>query len=155
MKRRSRETALLGVFEGKGRRINAIAQACWLGAVRKNVAEMTAAAGAGYLDPTHAKAAIFMFRDGLRVSRNGKAGPAAARVELGIALKQQLSAASTVVVAGFVILGEGAGKSPLGALFAQHVVLLRGKLRTPLGVGFHDFLGRIVDGLVRGSSHAY
>src|SRR5690348_5183992 len=48
-----------------------------------------------------------------------------------------------MVVAGFVIIGERTGEGTLGALFAQHVVLLWCQLRTPLGVSVRN-LGWIV-----------
>ena len=82
-----------------------------------------------------------MLFDGFGVCGQHEAGPAAAGVELGAAEEQQRSAAGAVVVAGLVVLSEGAGEGPLGILFAQDSILLGGELRAPLRLTAHDLFG--------------
>ena len=67
---------------------------------------------------------VLVLLDGLGVGGEHEAGPAAAGVELGAAQEEQRAAAGAVVVAGFVVLGEGAGE---GVQFRFHAHLLEQK----------------------------
>lgn len=58
-------------------------------------------------------------------------------------LKEERSAASAMVVAGVVVLGERAGKGPLGAFLAQHAILLRREAAAPLGIAAWDRISRV------------
>ena len=82
----------------------------------------------------------------LESAGNHEAGPAAAGVKLGAGEEQHCAAAGTVIVAGFVVLREQAGKGPFRALFAQHMVLLGRKFLAPFGIAVDDFFRRIGHG---------
>src|SRR5262249_18410460 len=73
--------------------------------------------------------------------RRPVARPARPRVELLVGAEQRLAAARAavgpLVLAVRVLPGEGS----LGALLAQHVILLRRERRPPLGIGLLDLLG--------------
>src|SRR5580698_2083554 len=71
---------------------------------------------------------------------NGRpeAGPAGARIELGIRFKQRCPAAHALVSAGLMIVPVLARECRLGAFFARDCVLLGRQLFTPLFVGFLD-----------------
>jgi len=145
---------LAGLFafsgEGERGRVDAVAQACGPGAVREDVAEMAAAAGAGDLDAAHTVTQVLVLIDGFGAGGDHEAGPAAARVELGAAHEEQRATCGAVVVAGFVIFSEEASEGALGAFFTQYVILLGREHGLPLGVAADDLLLGIGLGMTQG-----
>src|SRR5580692_2801482 len=111
-------------FEGERGGIDAVAQAGGAGAVREYVAQVAAAAGASHFNAAHAEGVVFVFGNGLRVGGDHEAWPAASGVKFRPGEEQQLATSGTVIIAGLMVLGEGAGAGALGALFAQDVILL-------------------------------
>src|SRR5687768_5559010 len=90
---------LLVRLEIEGRRIDAVAQALGTWAIRKQVTEMAAAAGAAHLGADHAVAAVLMEGHLLAIGRRREARPVAAAVELGRAVEQKLAAAGAPIAA--------------------------------------------------------
>src|SRR5215472_3414182 len=117
--------------------VHAIAQPGRLGAVVEDVAEMPAAFLAMHLGAGHKEAAVDRGLD-RPVHRLIKTRPAAAAVELAVALEQRGAAAGAVIGAGIVFLVERAGAGPLGAVLAQHLKLLRRQLPAPLVLAHRD-----------------
>src|SRR2546421_4177672 len=103
--------------------VHAITQTCRLRPVVEHVAEMAAAATAMHLGACHEQAAVAGGADGV-LQRRVEAGPAGAAVELGGGGEERQIAAGAGIGAGAVLLVEGAGAGALGAVLAQHVVLL-------------------------------
>src|SRR5262245_57915142 len=101
---------------------------------------MAAAAPAMHLRAQHAPAAVRGGADGV-VERLIEAGPASAAVELGGRGEQRQVAAGAVVHAGPILLVERAGEGALGAVLAQHIVLLGREQLLPLLVGLGDLEG--------------
>src|SRR4029079_16854935 len=123
-----------------------VAQSGRFRAILENMAEMAAATPAMHLGAAHEKAAVGRCLDRL-VERRPEARPAGAAVELGAGLEQRLTAAGAVIHAGVVLLVERAGAGALGAVLAQHAVLLGAEPVPPLLVAQRDLelaLRRIV-----------
>src|SRR5687767_925598 len=99
------------------------------------MAEMPAALGAAHLGADHAVAAVVVQGHRLARRRAGEARPAAAALELGAAVEQHRPAAGAAVAALIVIVPVDAGKGPLRAALAQHLVLLGRKALAPLVFG--------------------
>jgi hypothetical protein len=75
-----------------------------------------------------------------------KAGPAAAGLELGVALEEGVPADSAIIGAHFLRSFKGAGKGPFGPLVAGNVVYFRREYFLPLIVR-QVYLGRIGVGI--------
>src|SRR5262249_31663555 len=75
------------------------------------------------------------------LDRGGEAGPAAVRLELLARGEERLAAGGAAegapLLGGVVLAAEGR----LGALLAEHPVLIGRQLLAPLGVGLLDLLG--------------
>jgi len=69
-----RTAVLLFVLKGERGGVDAVAQASGTRAIRKDVAEMAPAAGAGDFDAAHAEGAVFMLDDGLGLGGMVKLG---------------------------------------------------------------------------------
>src|ERR1700726_4588680 len=95
------------------------------------MAEMAAAAAAMHLGAGHEKAAVGVGLDHL-FERRREARPAGAAVELRAGVEQGLAAAGAVVDPGAVLLVERARAGALGAVLAQHPVLLGRQAFAPL-----------------------
>ena len=76
--------------------------------------------------------------DGLK-----EAGPPAPGVELGFRSKQLLAAAGAAIDARSLGVSVLAGKSPLRALLAHDVILLRRQLLPPFAFRFADFFSHV------------
>src|SRR5690606_40155249 len=84
----------------------------------------------------HPVAGVGFLADVVGIKRLEIAGPAAARIELGIGCEERRSASHAAVDAGFGRVPVAAGERALGAFLARHDVFLGGQLRAPLRVGF-------------------
>jgi len=95
---------------------------------------------ADHLGANHAVAGVAFFPymawiDGIEV-----AGPATARVELGVRGEQRGVTAYAAVDAGGEGVPVATGEGGFGALAANDGVFVGTELGAPLGVGFDDFL---------------
>src|SRR5690606_27737876 len=89
----------------------------------------------------HAMGGVDFFPYVARVYRLEIAGPAAARVELGVGHEQGRPAADATINAGAIEIPVSTGERSFGSLVAGNNVFVRGKRGTPLGVRFDDFIG--------------
>src|SRR4029077_15384214 len=115
--------------------VEAVAQARRIRAVVEHVPEVTAAAGAADLGAGHSVGGVGEHLYVLGQGRLVEARPAGARLELRVGAEQRSAAPGAVVHAIFLDIPVLAGERALGALLAQHLVLLGRELVTPLGVG--------------------
>src|SRR5262249_48331909 len=117
--------------------VDAVAQVRRRRAVLEYVAEMAATAAAMHLGAVHAVAVVL---GGLDCARLGviEARPAGATVELALGAKQRLAAADTAERAGALLVVERAAARRLGAVAAQHLVLLGGEQLAPFRIGVAD-----------------
>jgi hypothetical protein len=129
--------ALLG-REHEAGRVQAVALAGGLGAVVEDVAEVPVAAGAEDLGAHHAVAVVGVLDDVLLRHGLEVAGPAGARVELGVAAEERQAAAGAGVEAVLVVVVEQAAEGGLGARPAHDLVGLVAELGLPLLVGLDD-----------------
>src|SRR5205823_6251920 len=141
--RRSAVRARLAVVEVERAAVDAVALPGRPGAVLEDVTQMPAAAAAHDLGATHEQAVVGTQLDGLGDRRLGEARPTGAGIELGVRREQRRTAAGTSVRAVLLGVPVGAGEGALGALPAQHVVLLRCQLPAPLLVALDDLLGGV------------
>src|SRR5580765_4629139 len=97
------------------------------------MAQMAAALGAVKFGPHQAMAGIAA---GFHRARQGveEAGPAGAAVELGGGVEQFVAAAGALELTGALFVIKGAGARTLGAMLAQHAMLLGGQF-TLFGLG--------------------
>src|SRR5689334_19187834 len=117
--------------------VHAIAQSGRRRPVLEDVAEMAAAVAAMHLGAHHEKAAVALgFHRA--IERRGKARPAGAAVEFGGGVEQRPAAAGAMIDAGGVFLVERAGAGALGAMLAQHAILLRREALAPFVVAERD-----------------
>src|SRR5262245_34324732 len=107
-------------LEGQANAIHAIAQAGRLGAVLKDVAEMTAAAAAMHLDALHEERIVLSGADGLSLDRLPKARPTGSALVLGCGIEQRQIATGTNERTLALLMVEGARSRRLGAMLAQH-----------------------------------
>src|SRR5262249_22474197 len=105
------------------------------GAVREDMAEVAAAFGAMDLGPRHPVAAIARGADGLVADRLGEARPAGAAVELRVGLEERLAAGGADKGAAAFFLVQRARAARLGAVLAEHLVLLRRERSAPIVIG--------------------
>jgi len=143
-------TFQLLAFKGEGGRVDAVTEASGAGTVGEDMPHVASAAGAGDFDAAHAVTSVFVLGDGMGVGRNRETWPAAARVEFGVALKEERSAAGAVVVARLAICREGSGEGAFGSLLAQDLKLLLGENRAPFGVAADDLSVRFAHESLRG-----
>src|SRR5438128_9059615 len=101
---------------------------------------MAAAATAMHLGACHEQAAVAGGADGV-LQRRVEAGPAGAAVELGGGGEEGQIAAGAGIGAGAVLLVQGAGAGALGAVLAQHVVLLGREQLLPFLLALGDLEG--------------
>ena len=93
--------------------------------------QMPVAFGAAHLDTDHAVRGVAIFCDRIGTYRLCEARPARAAV-IFVGRTEQLSPAPAAVEFAFAFLKvQRATEGPLGACFAQHMILHRGKARTP------------------------
>src|SRR5215510_9400720 len=101
---------------------------------------MSVAAAAQDLDPAHAMTGIGFGLDVLFRHRRPEAGPARARIELGLRAEQFLPAAGANVDAFLVIVPEFASESAFGPFLAHHLKLQRRQYLLPFIVGLYDLI---------------
>src|SRR5437763_1523366 len=131
-------------------RVNAIAVARRLGAVREHVPEVAAAAGARDLRATHPKSTVFMQLHGPPLDRLPETRPAGPRLELGLRAEQLSSTTGTPIHAALLRRGVRTGERALRSLVAQHLELLGRQSPAPLLFGPGKRLGsRLLLRLVR------
>src|SRR5690349_5161044 len=114
--------------------VDAVAQPGRRGAVLEHVAEVPAAPRAVHLRARHAERPVLARLDAALRDRPPVARPAGARVELLIRVEQRRAAARAAIDAVRVVIVEAAGERVLGALLAQHPVLLGRQPPAPLGL---------------------
>src|SRR6185503_9276387 len=114
--------------------IHAVAQAGRLGTVVEHVAEMAEAAPAVHFGARHEKHAVGLGLDRLR-QRLVEARPAGAALEFGVGGEQRQVAAGAGENAFAFFAIERARARALGAVLAQHGVLLGRQALAPLGIG--------------------
>ena len=85
-------------------------------------------------------ALVLMQMDGLGVCRHRKARPATPRLELGVRAEKFSTARSAAITAVSMVPVELARECGLGALLPHDVILFRGQLGAPFGIGLLDFV---------------
>src|SRR5882724_1941908 len=133
---------LLGL-EIQRRRVDAVALARRLGAVGKDVAEMSGTAGAMHLGARHEEAAVGLGLDGFLAGRLIEARPAGAGIELRRRIEHRLAAADAGIRPRLMMVPELAGEGALGAVLASHLVLLGRQLLAPLRIALFDLVLRL------------
>ena len=124
-------------------RIHAVASACRIWTIRKNVTEVGVTARADHFSSKASRTVIILGRNTLVADGPGEARPAGTRFILRLGAEQLVSATRTAVgpisLAVVVLAGEG----PLRSLLPAHLVLLGSELRPPLGLALrHLFPAR-------------
>src|ERR1700736_304874 len=99
---------------------------------------MRAAATAHHLRPLHPETPVHGVLDLTLVLGGVKAGPSAARIELGFGVEQLVTATDAQGNALVMEIPVLAGKCALGALFPSDLVLVRGEKLFPFLVGLDD-----------------
>src|SRR5205807_3323757 len=112
--------------------VYAVAQAGWLGAVVKYVAQVPAAVRARVLGPDHEVRVVGRLLDRRALRRGVEARPAAVGVELRLRLEQLGAAAGAQVRARRLRVPVLAREGALGSLLAQHVELRWGEVALPI-----------------------
>src|ERR1700744_2783270 len=118
-------------LEFERRAIHAEAQAGRLRSIREDVTQMAAAGRAQPFVARHAKTAICLCRD-RTILRLVKARPAGAALILRLRAVKRRAAAGAEEFAGALFVVQRARSGGLGAVAAQHVILLRRQLRLPV-----------------------
>ena len=126
---------LLFLLKSQGIAVHAVALAGGLGAVVEDVAEVAATFGAHNLVAAHAKAIIRSHLNTGGSGRGEEAGPAGARLKLGIGGEEQVVVGGAIVGTDGVVIVVFAGEGALGTLLAQDVVLVGREEFFPLGIG--------------------
>src|SRR5207247_1072794 len=103
-----------------------------LGPVVEDMPQVPAAVGAVDLGPDHEERFVRLLLDQRALGRCVEARPPAVGVELGLRLEQPGPAAGAQVGAANVGVPVRARERPLSAFLAQHVVLSRGQVSSPL-----------------------
>jgi len=117
-------------LEGQSDAVDAVAQSGGRRTVLEHVAEMPAAAAAVHLGARHAEAAVDGGRDGTLEGLK-KTRPAGAAFKFTPGREERLGASGAAERAGPVLLQESTGSGRLGAVAAQHGVLLGRQRFTP------------------------
>src|SRR5438445_11992141 len=120
---------LLGLFlKFQCCRINAIAQAGWLGAIFKDMAQVSLTAAADHFVPAHKERVILLGFDGLFGNRLPIAGPTGAGIKFGIRTEQLLSAAHALIRTLVMVVPISTREGALGCFLAGDTKLLSGQL---------------------------
>src|SRR5579872_5942417 len=120
-------------LEGQREAVHAIAQACRLGSIIEDMAEMAVAAPATYRGADHAEGTVLVGADRI-VERGPEARPAGAAVELGRGGEQVEVAAGAGENALPMLIQKRTAERRLRPFLAQDRVLLGGELAAPFGV---------------------
>ena len=96
--------------------------------------------GTVYFIAYHAVTGIAAYGYVARLERLPEAGPAAARIELGVSVEQRLIATHAAVDARIMAIPVFTRERRLCAALAAHLVLFRGEFVAPFGVSFFYFL---------------
>ena len=99
------------------------------------MAQMPVTFGAAHFHPAHPVRHIGMFGHSVWRNRGGKAGPARTGIIFAITGEQRIAASRAIIFPRFLVKIQMPGKGPLGAGFAQHMILFVGKALTPFGFG--------------------
>src|SRR5436190_15785071 len=124
-RRSGRGGSLLVSLEVYRRRIDAEALPGGRRPILEDMAQVRAALVAADLDAHHPVALVDHALDDLAVDRLPVAGPAAARIELGVGREQRRAASHAVVLSGVPVVPVLAGEGPLGGRVARDLVLRR------------------------------
>ena len=111
--------------------IDAVAQASWLRAVWKHMAQMRITFSTHNLCAQHAEAPVFLGDHRAGFDRLPKAGPTSAGLKFFIGIEQVLAATDTAIGTGFGSIMIFAGKGALCSFFPGYVIFLRAELRLP------------------------
>src|SRR5829696_3047969 len=84
------------------------------------------------LDPAHEEATVFLRLYVTLIERRPEAGPAAARIVLGVGREERRVASHATINALFLIVVVLTAKRPLRTLHPRNTILLRGELVLPL-----------------------
>src|SRR5262249_37716191 len=114
--------------------VHAVALAGWRRPVIEYMTQVRSALPAADFGPHHKEAAVFVELDVLPVGGLPEAGPAGARIELGVRAEQLRAARCAVIGPIIVRVPVLACECPLRALLAHDVVLLRRQLLAPLSL---------------------
>src|SRR5215471_9114567 len=125
-------------LEGQRAGVDAVPVPGLGGPVVEDVAQVTAAATADDLGTVHEQAVVRPQLDRLGDRGLGEAGPAGARIELGVRAEQLAAAAGAPVETVLVVVDVLTGERALGVSLAQDAVLQRGQLPAPLLVRLAD-----------------
>lgn len=128
-----------GLFQFERRRIDAVAQALGLRAIREDMAEVAVALLAEYFGALHAVAVVRCFRDAGLFDGAGEAWPAATRIVFVGRCEQRCATACAAIGAFVVAIPVFAGEGRLGSLFPQNAILLWRQLIEPFLCIFDDF----------------
>lgn len=129
-------------FKSHGSTVHAISQAGFCRTIGENMPEMPVTGRATHFDPPHAEAIVFDLGDCVAVGRYREAWPAATTVELAFGIKQFAAATGAEKFTFAIFRVQRASESPLGASFAQHMILFGRQFLPPLFVaqsGFFHF----------------
>lgn len=106
------------------------------------MAQMAVALCTADFNALHPVCGIAILNDGIIADRREKAGPTGPGIIFGAAGKQICAASAACVNAAIEIMVKCAGKSALGAAFAQDMILFSGQALTPCVFGKGDFCHR-------------
>src|SRR5439155_3426460 len=124
-------------------RVDAVAQPGGVRPVVEDMAQVATALRTRHFGPHHEVAGVDVLLDGGGRRRLIEARPAAVGVELGLRDEQLRPAPGAAVNAWRAGVPVLARERPLGALLAQHLVLLRAQLPPPFRFGLLDFLAHL------------
>src|SRR3989338_7673248 len=136
-------------------RVDAITQPCWRRPVGKYMAQVSIALGTFDFDAVHAVIEVIQAGDGLAVDGLEVTRPTAARVVLGVRIKQLSLAAGAVVNTWHLAVVVLAGKRALGAAQATDMKLLLGKLFAPGFQGFFQLVHRQVSSIEKSPTSTF
>src|SRR5215469_18866506 len=125
--------------------VHAVAQPGRFGPVGEHVTKMTAAAMARHRGAEHAKGAILALVHRM-LQWCPETWPAGAAFKFRFRRVERQVAAGAAERAGTMLVIERAGEWPLGALAAQHMILLGREQLAPLFVAMGNFVGAAFGG---------
>src|SRR5580658_1611354 len=117
--------------------VHAIAQSGWLWAIVEYVPEMRVAERARHFRAGHHQTIVSALDDIFFRDRRPETRPARAGIVFRVGAVERVGAADAAIDAFVVAIVALAGKCDLGIRAARDVVLIRGELRAPFGVGLH------------------
>src|ERR1700733_6210979 len=126
--------------KSQSRFVNTIPQIGGLRSVVKHVPKMRVAARAMDFSALYQQAEVRTSADVFFGDRRPKAGPAGARIELGVRAEHGIVAADAAKNPVLVELIIRSAERRVGSLLARHIILLGAKLLVPLGAGADHFL---------------